>query len=70
MIDVPIANAIQHPRDPSRGSNGLLAPSRRTLVCTVALLTVTALPAWVVDTRSTQNIIVIDGWILLDTDIR
>jgi hypothetical protein len=70
IFDVRIANAIQHPRDPCRGSNGPLAPSRRTLVRSVALLTAAALPTWVVDPRSTQNIIVIDGWILLDTDLR
>jgi hypothetical protein len=70
VVDASIADTTRHPRGLCRGSNGPLAPSRRTLVRSIALLTVAALPTWVADAPSTQNIIMIDGWILLDTDLR
>jgi hypothetical protein len=69
IVDVSIADAIKHPRGPCCGSNGPLVPSRRTLVRSIALMTIAALPTWEADKRSTPNIIVIDGWILLDTDL-
>jgi hypothetical protein len=69
VIEVPIADAPQCAQGPCRG-NGPLAPSRRTLIRSIGLLTVAALPTWLAGTPSTQNIIVIDGWILADTDLR
>jgi hypothetical protein len=66
--DVP-DDVPQCPQGPCRG-NGPLALSRRALVRSIGLLTVAALPTWVTRTPSAQNIIVIDGWILADTDLR
>jgi hypothetical protein len=43
--------------------------SRRTFVRSIGLLPVAALPTWMADALSTQEIIVVDGWILADTDL-
>lgn len=45
-------------------------PSRRSIVRLVGLLAVAALPAWTLDVRSIPKIVVVDGWILADTDLR
>jgi hypothetical protein len=45
-------------------------PSRRNFVRSIGLLLAAALPAWMVRASSTQEIIVVDGWILADTDLR
>ena len=71
VVEVPIADALECAQRQCRG-NGPLAPSRRALIrsISIGLLTVAALPTWLAGTPSTQNIIVIDGWILADTDLR
>ena len=69
VADVPIADALQCVQGPRRG-NGLLAPSRRILIRSMGLLTVAALPTLWAGAPSTRNIIVIDGWILADKDLR
>jgi hypothetical protein len=43
--------------------------SRRTFVRSIGLLPVAALPILMVGALSTQEIIVVDGWILADTDL-
>jgi hypothetical protein len=45
-----------------------LAPSRRNFVRSIGLLAVAALSAWMTGEPSTQDIIVVDGWILKNTD--
>jgi hypothetical protein len=69
VADVPIADAPQCAQGPCR-DKGPRALPRRTLICSIGLLTVAALPTWMAGTPSMQNIIVIDGWILADTDLR
>jgi hypothetical protein len=64
---VPIADT---PAQGPRHGNEPLIASRRTLIRSIGLLTVAALPTWQAGIPSTQNIIVIDGWILADTDLR
>ena len=45
-------------------------PSRRRFVRSIALTVVAAWPAWIVGARPLQKIIVVDCWILADTDLR
>jgi hypothetical protein len=47
-----------------------LVSSRRSFVRLLGLMVIAAMPAWVSGTRPPQKIIVIDGWILADTDLR
>ena len=44
--------------------------SRRVILSSIGSLVVTALPTCVVGAPSAQDIIVVDGWILLNTDLR
>ena len=59
MIDRPTVDIPDAP----------LAPSRRDFVRSIGLLPVAILPTWIGDAPSTQNIILVDGWILALTDL-
>ncbi len=50
--------------------NTPFAPSRRNFVRSIGLLAVAALPTWMASAPSTQDIILVDGWILANTDLR
>ena len=45
-------------------------PSRRNFVRSIGLLLTAGSPVWMVRASSMQDIIVVDGWILADTDFR
>jgi exopolysaccharide biosynthesis predicted pyruvyltransferase EpsI len=61
--------AAQNLKDLSRG-NTPSAPSRRNFVRSIGFLAVAALPTWMAGAPSTQDIIVVDGWVLANTDLR
>jgi Polysaccharide pyruvyl transferase len=44
--------------------------SRRNFVRSIGFLAVAALPTWMIGAPSTQDIILVDGWILATTDLR
>jgi hypothetical protein len=58
MIDRP---AVDVPSAP-------LEPSRRDFVRSIGLLPAAILPTWIGTTPPTQNIVLVDGWILAPTD--
>lgn len=48
----------------------ILSPSRRNVVQSIGALSAAALPTWMTDARSTQDLVLVDGWILTSTDLR
>lgn len=55
--------------DASEAPDSSRTPSRRDLVRSIGLLPVAALPTWMGDALPRENIILISGWILTDTDL-
>jgi hypothetical protein len=44
--------------------------SRRSVVRSIGLMVVAGLPAWIPGTQPPRDVIVVDGWILADSDLR
>ena len=44
--------------------------SRRSFLRSIGLVIIASLSAWSFGTRPPQKVIVIDGWVLADTDLR
>jgi hypothetical protein len=51
------------------GRRIVLTPSRRNVLQSICALSAAALPTWMVGARSTQDIMLVDGWILTNTDL-
>ena len=48
----------------------VLTPSRRNVLQSIGALSAAALPTWMAGARSTQDLMLVDGWILTSTDLR
>ena len=48
----------------------VLTPSRRNVLQSIGALSAAALPTWMAGARSTQDLVLVDGWILTNTDLR
>jgi hypothetical protein len=48
----------------------VLTPSRRNILQSIGALSAAALPTWMAGARSTQYLVLVDGWILTNTDLR
>jgi hypothetical protein len=73
MIDRGVTDTLNAytPRSPQvRGRRPILTPSRRNVLQSIGALSAAALPIWMVGARSTQDIMLVDGWILTNTDLR
>lgn len=49
--------------------NAPFAPSRRNFVRLIGYLAIAVFPTWMASSRATLDIIVVDGWVLADTDL-
>ena len=48
----------------------VLTPSRRNVLQSIGALSAAALPTWMIGAPSTPDIMLVDGWILTNTDLR
>jgi hypothetical protein len=48
----------------------VLTPSRRNVLQSIGALSAAALPTWMAGARPTQYLMLVDGWILTNTDLR
>jgi hypothetical protein len=70
MVVKPPGRQAIEASPPMKAGDAPPAPSRRSLVRSIGLMVVAALPPWISGVRRPPEIIVVDGWILADTDLR